>query len=149
MTRMMVADYLNKNKILFDLDAVNYKQAIKQMLDISGVETSGAIERIMEREVTMSTALGNGVALPRVILESITKTEIIIAIIPKGIKFECLDLLPIKIVILHLFSKHDDHASILARTLRLMNDDNLKNEIINCRTGDDVLEVIREWEDEE
>ena len=124
LTRMMVVDYLNKNKILFDLDAVNYKQTIKQMLDISEVKTSEAIERIMERESTMSTALGKGVALPRVVLENIT-------------------------VILHLFSKYDDHAAILARTLRLMNDDNLKNEIINCRTGDDVLEVIREWEDEE
>lgn len=145
----MVAEYLAKDRILFDLDAVDYKQAMEQMLHVSEAETSEAIERIMEREATMSTVLGNGVALPRVILENKAKTEVIMAIIPKGAKFESLDLLPIKIIILHLFSKQDDHAAILAQTLRLMNDDNLKNEIINCRTGNDVIEVIREWEEDE
>jgi mannitol/fructose-specific phosphotransferase system IIA component (Ntr-type) len=146
---MVVAEYLAKDRILFDLDAVDYKQAMEQMLHVSEAETSEAIERIMEREATMSTVLGNGVALPRVILENKAKTEVIMAIIPKGAKFESLDLLPIKIIILHLFSKQDDHAAILAQTLRLMNDDNLKNEIINCRTGNDVIEVIREWEEDE
>lgn len=145
----MVAEYLAKDRILFELDAVDYKQAMEQMLHVSEVETSEAIERIMEREATMSTVLGNGVALPRVILENKAKTEVIMAIIPKGAKFESLDLLPIKIIILHLFSKQDDHAAILAQTLRLMNDDNLKNEIINCRKGNDVIEVIREWEEDE
>lgn len=146
---MVVTEYLAKNRILFELDAVDYKQAVEQMLHVSEVETSEAIERIMEREATMSTVLGNGVALPRVILENKAKTEVIMAIIPKGAKFESLDLLPIKIIILHLFSKQDNHAAILAQTLRLMNDDNLKNEIINCRTGNDVIEVIREWEEDE
>ncbi len=145
----MLAEYLAKNRILFDLDVVDYKQVMEQMLHVSAVETSEAIERIMERETTMSTVLGNGVALPRVILENKAKTEVIMAIIPKGAKFESLDLLPIKIIILHLFSKQDDHAAILAQTLRLMNDDNLKSEIINCRTGNDVIEVIREWEEDE
>lgn len=145
----MVAEYLAKDRILFDLDAVDYKQAMEQMLHVSEAGTSEAIERIMEREAIMSTALGNGVALPRVILENKAKTEVIMAIIPKGAKFGSLDLLPIKIIILHLFSKQDDHAAIMAQTLRLMNDDNLKNEIINCRTGNDVIEVIREWEEDE
>jgi len=145
----VLAEYLAKNRILFELDAVDYKQAMEQMLHVSEVETSEAIEGIMEREATMSTVLGNEVALPRVILENKAKTEVIMAIIPRGAKFESLDLLPIKIIILHLFSKQDDHAAILAQTLRLMNDDNLKNEIINCRTGNDVIEVIREWEEDE
>lgn len=145
----MVAEYLAKDRILFDLGALDYKQAMEQMLHVSEAETSEAIERIMEREAIMSTALGNGIALPRVILENKAKTEVIMAIIPKGLKFGSLDLLPIKIIILHLFSKQDDHAAILAQTLRLMNDDNLKNEIINCRTGNDVIEVIREWEEDE
>ena len=146
---MVVTEYLAKNRILFELDAVDYKQAMEQMLYVSEVETSEAIEQIMEREATMSTILGNGVALPRVILKNKAKTEVIMAIIPKGARFESFDLLPIKIIILHLFSKQDDHAAILAQTLRLMNDDNLKNEIINCRTGNDVIEVIREWEEDE
>jgi len=146
---MVVAEYLAKDRILFELDAVDYKQAMEQMLHVSEAETSEAIERIMEREATMSTVLGNGVALPRVILENKVKTEVIMAIIPKGAKFKSLDLLPIKIIILHLFSKQDDHAAILAQTLRLMNDGNLKNEIINCRKGNDVIEVIREWEEDE
>ncbi len=145
----MLAEYLSKNKIVFDLDAANYQQAIENLLEVSEADTAQAIEQIMARESIMSTALGKGVALPRIILNSQKKTEVIMGIVSKGLKFRSFDLEPIKIIILHIFAKNDDHASILAHTLRLMNDDNLKNELINCRSAEKVIDVIKEWEEEE
>ncbi|MGB3341949.1 MAG: PTS sugar transporter subunit IIA [bacterium] len=145
----MLAEYLNKNKILFDISAANYQQAIESLLQFSEADTSHVIEQIMERESIMSTALGKGVALPRIVLDNQRKTEVIMGIVQKGLKFKSFDLVPIKIIILHLFAKNDDHTAILAHTLRLMNDDNLKNEIINCRNAENVIDVIKEWEEEE
>lgn len=145
----MLADYLEKNKILFDIDAKDYQQAIEILLKASDSDKKNAVKHIMERESIMSTALGKGVALPRAILYDQKKTEVIMGIVLKGLKLKSFDLAPVKIIVLHLFNKDDDHAAILAQTLRLMNDDNLKNEIISCRNADEVIDIIKEWEEEE
>jgi len=145
----MLLEYLDKDKILFDLSAANYRQAIEYLLRVSRLDISQTLKNITERESMMSTALGKGVALPRAVLDDQKKTEVIMGIVRKGLKLKSFDLAPIKIIILHLFAKNDDYSAILAHTLRLMNDDNLKNEIINCRTAEDVIAVIKEWEEEE
>ena len=145
----MLLEYLDKDKILFDLSAANYRQAIEYLLRVSRLDISQTLKNITERESMMSTALGKGVALPRAVLDDQKKTEVIVGIVRKGLKLKSFDLAPIKIIILHLFAKNDDYSAILAHTLRLMNDDNLKNEIINCRTAEDVIAVIKEWEEEE
>ena len=145
----MLAEYLDEKRIIFDLTAKSYQQAIEGLLKVSEVDTKQIIEQIMARESIMSTALGKGVALPRAILDDQEKTQVIMGIVPKGLKLRSFDFAPVKIIILHLFAKNDDHATILAQTLRLMNDDNLKNEIINCRNAENVISLIKEWEEEE
>jgi mannitol/fructose-specific phosphotransferase system IIA component (Ntr-type) len=146
---MMLAEYLAKNKILFNIEAADYQQVLRKLLGVSNADIDQAMRKITEREAIMSTVLGKGIALPRATLDDLPETEIIIGIIPKGLKLGSFDLIPTRIIILHLFTREDDRASILAQTLRLMNDDNLKNEIIHCRDADNVINTVREWEEEE
>lgn len=145
----MLTEYLEKNKVLLNLKAVDFKQALKKMLIVSNEKKLfQIINRIMNRESLMSTALGKGVALPRIIIENKVKTELIIAVSQKGINLNSFDLLPVKIIFLFLLSKRNDYPSILAQALRLLNEESLRNELLNSKTDDEIITIIKKWEEE-
>ena len=145
----MLADYLEGEKILLNIEAKDYKQALEKMLAVSSEKNlQPIVNMFMKREALMSTALGKGIALPRIVLDDKKKTELIIALSAKGIHANSFDRLPVKIIFLLLFSKADDYASILAQCLRLLNDDALRTELLSCKTADEVMTAINKWEEE-
>jgi len=143
----MLSEYLAKEKILLNLKATDLKEALTQMLRMSTEKKhSVIIDSIMERESLMSTALGKGVALPRIIIEDKAKTEIIVALSPLGISMKSLDLLPVKIIFLYLFSEKDGYPAILAQSLRLLSEESLRAALLNSNTTDDIITIIKKWE---
>jgi len=145
----VLADYLDKKKIILNLDAGNLRQALVQMLALSDEQKhSKLLDGIMARESLMSTVLGKGVAVPRIVIDSKQKTEVIIGLSEKGIDMKSIDRVPVRIVMLHLLADSDDYASILAQSLRLLNDENLRNELHACARREDVITTIKTWEEE-
>lgn len=143
----MLTDYLDKRHIIVGLDAHDLRGALHEMLKISREKAhSELIDRIMERENLMTTALGKGIAIPRIIIEKKRRSEIIIAVSKKGVKAPTLDLLSIKILFLCLFSEYDNHAEILAQILRLLNDDTLRGELLTIGSPEECYTIIHEWE---
>ena len=146
----MLIEYLRKDRILLNFKAADFKQALKKMIAVSSErKRSHIINDIMRREVLMSTMLGKGVALPRITTERREKTEIIIAVSRNGINIKSFDLRPVKIIVLFLFSENDDLASILAQSLRLLNEDSLRTEILNSKREDEIIATIKKWEEED
>ncbi|HEC88442.1 MAG TPA: PTS sugar transporter subunit IIA [Thermoplasmata archaeon] len=144
----MLTEYLEKNKILLEFRALDFKQLLKRMLKLSEERNCGSlIKKIIERERLMSTALGKGVALPRVVLENKAKTEIIIAVSKRGVNLTASDLVPVKIIFLFLFSKKDDYSLLLAESLRMLNDDTLRSEILNVKSAEELIQKIKKWEE--
>jgi len=145
----MLSEYLEKDRIIHNLKAADFKQALKKMIAVSSERKSARIiDEIMERESLMSTVLGKGVALPRITPVHKEKTEIIIGVSRSGVNMKSFDLRPVKIIFLYLFSKKDDFASILAQSLRLLNEDSLRAEILNSKTAEDIIAAIKKWEEE-
>ena len=143
----MITAYLEKNKTLLNFEANNYQHALEKMLAVSERKNHDKIiQTILKREALMPTAIGKSVALPRTILNDQMKTELIIAISPKGINLNSLDHLPVKIIFLYLFSTNDNYPSILAQSLRLLNDGNLRPELLKAKTEDELIKSIETWE---
>ncbi len=145
----MLAEYLEKQRILLNVKAADFGEALKKMLTKSSEkQPSAIIDAIMKRESLMSTALGKGVALPRLVIEEKVRTEIIIAVSQESISMKNFEHLPVKIIFLYLFSAKDDYASILAQSLRLLNDDSLRADLLSSTTADEVIAAIKNWEEE-
>lgn len=144
----MLSPLLEEEKIILDLCAPSISNALKTMVEKSSeADKETVLARALEREKVMSTALGKGMALPRVHMPDKIKSEIIIGISPQGIDAYGFDLVPIKIIMLFLFSPNDDHASILAKSLQLLNDDTVRAELLQARSVGDLIALIRTWEE--
>lgn len=145
----MLAEHLQKKRIILKLHAHNFRQTLVKMLARSTIKNrTQVLNALIQRESLMCTKLGKGVAVPRLVTDEIRKTELIIALSHKGIGMKSLDRMPVRIVILHLFAPTDDHTAILAQSLRLLNEESLRTELLKSKTAEDVISAIRKWEEE-
>ena len=147
----MILEYLSENRVIIDYQAVDYQHLLEQMvmhstMSYKKLNNRSLVDLVLERDSLMPTALGKGVALPRVIDDEIKPSEIIIAINPKGMTIDSMDRKPVKIVFLFLLSTKDNYAELLAQGLRLLNDDNVRDELLQAKTVDRVLKLIQRWE---
>ena len=144
----MLSTYLDTGKIMIDLHVKTYHEMLQKMIDKSVEQDhAGLLAQVLEREQLMSTALGKGLAFPRVHVPSKPVTEILIGINRNGIDSRGFDLVPIYFVVLHIFSPEDDHASILAQSLHLFNDDTMRAELLQAESVDAFITRVKEWEE--
>jgi len=143
----MLAEFLEPEKILLNFEEHNYHEALRKMLSRSAEKNvDQVLDRILGRDKIMPTALGKGIFLPRAIIDEKPRSEVIMAINYGGLVFEDYGASVANIITLFLFSKSDDHAAILAQSLRLLNDDGLRKTLFDCRKPDAVIKAITEWE---
>lgn len=143
----MLAAYLRPDQILFNEAGQSYRDMLQKMIARSAEQDPGAIvDGILAREKIMPTALGKGIYLPRIIIDGKAGSEVIVAINRQGLRFEDYGPNVANIIVLFIFSGNDDHAAILAQSLRLLNDDNLRTTLLKCTTGTGIIKAISEWE---
>lgn len=146
---MMLADYLAEERMLLNFEAQSYRQALQAMLAKSTESNDlQLVDKILERENIMPTAMGSGIFLPRVVIPGKAKSEVIIAVNASGVSFDEYGTQTANIIMLFLFSENNDYAALLAQSLRMLNDESLRADILESKNAGEVIEVIREWEEE-
>jgi CBS domain containing-hemolysin-like protein len=90
---LRLGDVLKENRVLLDLQATNATAAIAEILNRCGVEEAGAspesvISAVQARERSLSTYLGEGLAVPHARLDSIKTPLLYFARSSEGIVFD-------------------------------------------------------------
>ncbi len=144
----MILELLKEERILPGLTVKDYHKALQTMLArSSAVDKTRLMENIRKREKLMITSPGKGIALPRVSAEALPAAEVIIGTNAAGMNHAGLDGLPIQIIFLHVFPPSDSGAAVLAQSLRILNDDNLRYELLRAATAAEIIDLIRRWEE--
>lgn len=151
---MSLLDSLKKNNILVKPVAKNRWEIIEEMVDLAAknrdipAEDSEAIKNaLIEREKSMSTGIGNGVAIPHCSTTKVTEITTVMALSPKGINFEAIDNEPVKIIILLIVPKDKltQHIKTLANIAKMMSDVKLREEILSLKTADAILKTLKNY----
>ncbi|PMC79413.1 PTS fructose transporter subunit IIC [Aerococcus viridans] len=128
---MKITDILREDLMILDVKA-DSKAAIldemtQKLLDTGAVTDFDSFRAdIQKREDTMSTGLGNGIAMPHAKNESVKKTSVVFAKKPGGLDFESLDGQPAELffMIAAEGGSADTHLQVLAELSKLlMNED--------------------------
>lgn len=151
---MSLLDSLKKNNILVKPAAKNRWEIIEEMVDLAAknrdipAEDSEAIKNaLIEREKSMSTGIGNGVAIPHCSTTKVTEITTVMALSPKGINFEAIDNEPVKIIILLIVPKDKltQHIKTLANIAKMMSDVQLREDILSLKTADAILKTLKNY----
>lgn len=101
-------------------------------------------QTLLERERSMSTGIGLGVAIPHCSSEYVPDVFSYGAVLRQGVDFQAVDEIPVRIVILLLMpkKKFEKHIKILAAIARLFNDEKVRSQVLDAATAEEAYAVI-------
>lgn len=149
----MIADLI-ENKILLDIKAKDYLDAIEELTDLiakeSNINKKKLIDDLMEREKLGSTGIGNGIAIPHT-----NKTDALEGVVvafgrsKKGIDFNTLDDKPAHLFFLIAAPRNhlDEYYNVLARVSRLLKDEQFRKELREAKSIEEIIALFREKEE--
>ena len=152
---MILSDNLKKNNILIRVKAKNRWDLIKSMLSLAvknrsiKKEDEDSIRKaLIDREKSMSTGIGKGIAIPHCSTAMVDDVIIVMATSDNGIDFDAIDNMPVNIAILLIVPKNKltQHIKTLANIAKIMGNDDLRDEVLQYDTPELIIKTIKNYE---
>lgn len=152
---MVLSENLKKSNILLKMKSQNRWDLINELVDTAArnreilEEDKDELKKaLVEREKSMSTGIGNGVAIPHCTSQKIKDIICLMSINQKGIDFDAIDNQPVKIVIMLLVPKNklSQHIKTLANIAKVMSNDKLREILLQLKTPESVIKEIKDYE---
>lgn len=135
------------------LNGKNKQEVIEEMVDLlcragKVTDREKVLKSVLAREKTMSTGVGDGVAIPHGKSDGVSELTGAIGICPEGIDFESLDGKPARIIIALEATKDNPgpHIRALSKISRLLKQKKFKDIIIEAGSPEKIHEAIKKWE---
>ena len=152
---MKIQDVLNKNVMLFDLQATDKEGVINEMVQSlvdNGVVTDFDTFKtgIMNREAQTSTGLGDGIAMPHSKNEAVKKATVLFAKSNKGVDYASLDGQPTDLFFMIAAPEgaNDTHLAALAELSKYLMKPGFADKLRQASTPDQVIAAFDAEEQE-
>lgn len=101
---------------------------------------------LLEREKSMSTGVGLGVAIPHCSSDFVPDVMTFAAVLRHGVEFQAVDEAPVRIVALLLLpkKKFERHIKILAAIARQFNDESIRKGVLDAPDAAEAYRVMVE-----
>ncbi|MEI6857528.1 PTS sugar transporter subunit IIA [Psychrilyobacter sp.] len=144
-----ITDYITLDMVSLDLRAQNKKEALLELSQLLGVSNSIDDPKVIElalidREKLGSTGIGKGVAIPHAKTNFAKKLTIAFGRCNEGINFESLDSQDVKLFFVFASPLSDSsvYLKILARISRLIRNETFRNNLLNAKNPQEILNII-------
>lgn len=152
---MKIQDVLNKNVMLFDLQATDKEGVINEMVQSlvdNGVVTDFETFKtgIMNREAQTSTGLGEGIAMPHSKNEAVKEATVLFAKSNKGVDYASLDGQPTDLFFMIAAPEgaNDTHLAALAELSKYLMKPGFADKLRQVSTPDQVIATFDAEEQE-
>ena len=149
---MTLGNLLSAQAILPEMQATERYAAIAELVNvlvsngkIAGENRDTVLTALRDREETMSTGIGFGIAIPHASSEHVTEVVAAFGRSSAGIEFEALDNAPVKFVVLCVVPKDQfqTHLRTLAAIAKFLNDRAVRDRLGTAGTAEEILEIFR------
>ena len=149
-TPVVLGELLSPERILIRKGKQNKKEVLSALVDVIAAEGEYGDRDELEwgifhREGLMSTGIGNGIAIPHVLLPGIEKNCMALALCPDGITdYQSRDQLPVRLVFMLAAGKCQKvmHLKVLAAIGSLFYDGRLKAAFLAANDPKACLEIL-------
>ena len=148
---MTLANLLSESQIIPEMASKERWEAIRELVDllveagkVDKSDREDVLECIRQREETMSTGIGFGIAIPHA---SSSKVGEVIAAFGRssvGIQFDALDGEPVFFIVLFVVPKDQfqTHLRTLAAIAKFLNDKTVREELTKAENVSTILQVF-------
>ncbi len=148
---MTLANLLSEEQIVPDLKASARWDAIRELVDvlvtagkIRPEELEPVLESIKQREQTMSTGIGFGIAIPHASSDKVDEVVAAFGRSTGGVEFDSLDGQPVFFIVLFVVPKDQfqTHLRTLAAIAKFLNDKTVRDELGKADNATQILRVF-------
>jgi len=146
--KLKIADFLREDLVLF-LPSDQQEAALEEMVDL--LDKRGKLldkrlfmDAILEREKIVSTAIGMGVALPHAKLPGYEHFFIAIGIHRKGIFWDALDQIPVRLVFMigGPDDKQTEYLQLLSKLTLAIKHEERRKKILQLSEPKDIIALF-------
>ena len=150
---MSLAELLSADQIIPEMKATERWDAIVELMDllvargqIKAEDREGILASLKQREETMSTGIGFGIAIPHASSDRIEEVVASFGRSSQGIEFDALDNAPVKFVVLFIVPKNQfqTHLRTLASIAKFLNDRSVRESLAGATTKEEILSIFEE-----
>ncbi len=149
--RMTLGNLLTVSQILPEMRATERWSAIVELVDllvaqdqIRSGDRDVVLGALRQREETMSTGIGFGIAIPHASSDRVDKVVAAFGRSTTGIEFESLDNAPVKFIVLFVVPKDQfqTHLRTLAAIAKFLNDRSVRERLGTAASAEDILAIF-------
>jgi mannitol/fructose-specific phosphotransferase system IIA component (Ntr-type) len=113
---------------------------------INTADRESILASLKQREETMSTGIGFGIAIPHCSSDRIEEVVAAFGRSTNGIEFDALDNAPVKFVVLFIVPKNQfqTHLRTLASIAKFLNDRATRERLAEAKSADEILSIFRD-----
>src|SRR5213592_3026530 len=150
---MSLGNLLSAEQIIPEMTATERWPAIVELIDllvrlskIKPDDRDSVLASLKQREETMSTGIGFGIAIPRCSSDRIDDVVAAFGRSTAGIEFDALDNAPVKFVVLFIVPKDQfqTHLRTLASIAKFLNDRSVRESLAQAGTKKEILAIFQE-----
>jgi mannitol/fructose-specific phosphotransferase system IIA component (Ntr-type) len=150
---MALDSLLSAEQIIPEMKATERWPAIVELIDllvslgrIQSADRESILASLKQREETMSTGIGFGIAIPHCSSDRLDEVVAAFGRSSNGIEFDALDNAPVKFVVLFIVPKNQfqTHLRTLASIAKFLNDRAVRESLAGARSTDEILTIFRE-----
>jgi len=150
---MNIVDLLDPASVEAAIKSVTKDDVLVEMTDVllrsvKGLDRAQVLEVLQERERLGSTGIGEGVAIPHGKLKDIDQLVLSFGRSKQGVDFDSMDGKPAHLFFL-LLAPEDSisvHLKTLARISKLLKDEDVRAQLMDAETADEIYQIIRNKE---
>jgi mannitol/fructose-specific phosphotransferase system IIA component (Ntr-type) len=148
---MTLANLLSAGQVLPEMKAASRWDAISELLDalvdagkISAADRDAVWESVKQREQTMSTGIGFGIAIPHASSDKVDEVVAAFGRSKTGVEFDSLDSQPVFFIVLFVVPKDQfqTHLRTLAAIAKFLNDKVVRDELSKASDAASILQVF-------
>jgi len=145
-------DLITDTNVIYDFHANDKEDVIKKLVIhgvkidiIQEVQTQELIESLLNREKSMSTGIGSGVAIPHCSVGIVDELKVVIGLSKNGIMFDAIDKQPVHIFILLIVPKEkfQDHIKTLALIAKTLNLKDERDKFIQSNSHSELISAFK------
>lgn len=147
---MALSDFLHPDLIFLDLHPRDMPDCLATMVEMAAArgaipDAPDALRRLLDRERTMSTGMGGGVAVPHAKSDKCRQMVVAMGLIPDGVDFKAIDGKPVYVVFLLLGPPDStrQHVDLLARIAYLVKTPGIVEALRNASDTAGIIETMR------
>src|SRR3989475_6695449 len=150
---MSLASLLSAEQIIPEMRATERWPAIVELIDllvsqnkIKPPDRDSILASLKQREETMSTGIGFGIAIPHCSSDRLEEVVAAFGRSSRGIEFDALDNAPVKFVVLFIVPKNQfqTHLRTLASIAKFVNDRSAPESPASAKSGEEILSIFHD-----